>query len=82
MCVCVCSAAGISRSVTIVVMYIMTVSTLSFDESLLVVKHCREMANPNFGFRMQLKKYSEEILLEVSCGTKDGGNVAGLHCFM
>ncbi len=54
-----CSAAGISRSVTITVMYIMTISSLDFEESLTVVQYCREIANPNFGFRTQLKKYEE-----------------------
>ena len=47
------------------VMYIMTVSTLDFEESLTVVQFCREMANPNFGFRQQLRAYSETKLPEV-----------------
>ena len=59
------SAAGISRSVTMTVMYIMTVSSLDFEESLTVVQFCREMANPNFGFRQQLRVYSETKLPEV-----------------
>ena len=46
-------------------MYLMTVSTLSFDESLTVVQHCRQMANPNMGFRAQLVRYQEEKLLAV-----------------
>ena len=63
------SAAGISRSVTITVAYLMTVSRLGFDESLTVVQHCREMANPNAGFRAQLVQYQQDKLLEVSgCG--------------
>lgn len=57
-------AAGISRSVTMTVMYIMTVSSLDFEESLTVVQFCREMANPNFGFRQQLRVYSETKLPE------------------
>ncbi len=44
----------------------MTVSSLSFDESLTVVQYCREMANPNYGFRMQLQRYQENLLLKVS----------------
>ncbi|XP_064393396.1 dual specificity protein phosphatase 22-B-like [Halichondria panicea] len=55
-------AAGISRSVTMTVMYLMTVSSLGFQDALMVVKHCREIANPNFGFRLQLKQYEEEQL--------------------
>ena len=46
-------------------MYLMTVSTLSYDEALRVVQHCREMANPNMGFRAQLMKYQEDKLLKV-----------------
>jgi protein-tyrosine phosphatase len=52
-------AAGISRSVTITVMYMMTVSEHSFEECLTAVRACREVANPNFGFRLQLQKYAE-----------------------
>lgn len=54
------SAAGISRSVTITVMYLMTVSKLKFEEALSVVQHCREMANPNMGFRAQLVAYQQD----------------------
>ena len=43
----------------------MCVSSLSMDESLAVVKFCRDIANPNFGFRMQLQKFQEEKLLKV-----------------
>ena len=64
------SAAGISRSVTITVMYLMTVSSFSFEESLTVVQYCREMANPNYGFRLQLKRFEEDCLAEVRGQTK------------
>ena len=60
-----CSAAGISRSVTITVMYMMTVSEHSFEECLAAVRMCREVANPNFGFRLQLQKYAEGKLKQV-----------------
>ena len=55
------SAAGISRSVTITVVYLMSVSTLNFHEALSVVQYCREVANPNMGFRTQLAHYHENI---------------------
>ena len=38
-------------------MYIMTVSTLNFDEALKVMQYVRKPASPNYGFRMQLKEY-------------------------
>jgi len=47
------------------VMYLMTISTLDFQEALTVVQFCREVANPNYGFRMQLMKYEQGKLKEV-----------------
>lgn len=49
---------------TITVVYIMTISTLGFEESLTVVKHCREIANPNFGFKTQMRKYGDKQVEE------------------
>ena len=60
------SAAGISRSVTITTLYVMCVSSLGMEESLAVVRFCRDIANPNTGFRMQLKKFAREQLEKVS----------------
>ena len=60
------SAAGISRSVTITVVYMMTVSEHGFEACLTAVRACREIANPNCGFRMQLKQYEEGKMKEVS----------------
>lgn len=59
------SWAGVSRSVTIVVMYLMTVSQLSFEDAMRVLKYCRVMSNPNSGFREQLVQYQENKLFEV-----------------
>lgn len=59
------SAAGISRAVTISTMYVLTISTLKYEEALAVLQFSRKVANPNFGFRMQLKKYCREILEQV-----------------
>ena len=61
-----CSAAGISRSVTITVVYMMTVSEFNFEECLTAVRACREVANPNYGFRLQLKQYEEGKMAKVS----------------
>lgn len=46
-------------------MYMMTVSDHSFEECLTAVRACREVANPNFGFRLQLQKYGEGKLKDV-----------------
>ena len=44
----------------------MCVSSLGMEESLAVVRFCRDIANPNTGFRMQLKKFAREQLEKVS----------------
>lgn len=61
-----CSAAGISRAVTTCMMYIMTVSTLNFDEALMLMQYCRRPAGPNYGFRMQLREYHNNTAAKVS----------------
>nr|XP_060627820.1 dual specificity protein phosphatase 15 isoform X2 [Anolis sagrei ordinatus] len=49
--------AGISRSTTLVLAYIMTVTQASWREALQAVKAVRPVANPNPGFRQQLENY-------------------------
>ena len=49
--------AGVSRSVTIVIAYIMTATELSYEDSLNAVRGARKIASPNFGFQRQLKNY-------------------------
>lgn len=54
--------AGVSRSVTIAVAYVMTVTNLTWREALEAVRQVRTCANPNFGFRNQLKEYETTML--------------------
>ncbi|ERE71427.1 forkhead box protein S1-like protein [Cricetulus griseus] len=49
--------AGISRSTTIVVAYVMTVTGLGWREVLEAIKANRPIANPNPGFRQQLEEF-------------------------
>uniref|UniRef100_A0A6J0US30 Dual specificity protein phosphatase 15 n=1 Tax=Pogona vitticeps TaxID=103695 RepID=A0A6J0US30_9SAUR len=49
--------AGISRSTTIVLAYVMAVTQLGWQEALEAVKAVRPVANPNPGFRQQLEEY-------------------------
>lgn len=49
--------AGISRSVTIAIAYLMYSENLSYLESLDIVRKCRSCALPNIGFSMQLMFY-------------------------
>ena len=41
-------------------MYILTVSTLTYDEAMAVMQYRHSQANPNCGFRNQLKKMSKQ----------------------
>jgi len=49
--------AGVSRSVTLVIAYLMTVSDLTWHEALCAVRSARACANPNIGFQQQLILY-------------------------
>jgi len=51
--------AGISRSVTIVTAYLMTITNKPMFDVLNAVKQQRSCASPNAGFRMQLKKFED-----------------------
>ncbi|XP_061776238.1 dual specificity protein phosphatase 22-B isoform X2 [Nerophis ophidion] len=49
--------AGVSRSVTLVVAYIMMVTTLGWKEALAAVRVVRPSAGPNLGFERQLQEF-------------------------
>lgn len=59
------SLAGMSRSVTVAVAYIMSVTSLNWKEALKVVRAGRAVANPNLGFQRQLQDFETYKLLEV-----------------
>lgn len=61
------SVAGVSRSVTLVVAYIMTVTGRGWVESLAAVRAARPCAGPNLGFLRQLEEFENTELREVSC---------------
>ena len=50
-------AAGISRSSTCTISFLMVAFSLSFEESLAALRLHRSAASPNMGFRAQLKKF-------------------------
>ncbi|KDR17551.1 hypothetical protein L798_08461, partial [Zootermopsis nevadensis] len=56
--------AGMSRSVTVAVAYIMSVTSLNWKEALKVVRVGRAVANPNFGFQKQLQNFEMFKLAE------------------
>ncbi|XP_030372043.1 protein phosphatase Slingshot [Scaptodrosophila lebanonensis] len=56
--------AGMSRSVTVAVAYIMTATHLNWKEALKVVRAGRAVANPNAGFQNQLQEFEQFKLPE------------------
>lgn len=60
------SLAGMSRSVTVAVAYIMSVTNLNWKEALKVVRAGRAVANPNLGFQKQLQEFELIRLVKVS----------------
>uniref|UniRef100_UPI00358FD02D dual specificity protein phosphatase 22-like n=1 Tax=Myxine glutinosa TaxID=7769 RepID=UPI00358FD02D len=57
--------AGVSRSVTVVVAYMMTVTELTWEEAMFAVKAVRSCANPNLGFQHQLQIFQVTDLTEM-----------------
>ncbi|XP_076010640.1 dual specificity protein phosphatase 22-B-like [Genypterus blacodes] len=56
--------AGVSRSVTLVVAYIMTVTGRGWVESLAAVRAARPCAGPNLGFLRQLEEFENMELTQ------------------
>lgn len=59
------SLAGVSRSTTILVAYLMTVTELGWESCLAATKAVRSYVSPNFGFQQQLQEYEVTLLQEV-----------------
>jgi protein-tyrosine phosphatase len=47
--------AGVSRSVTILTYYLMKTLNITLEEALKLIRKCRPIANPNYGFIKQLQ---------------------------
>lgn len=62
---CRCSLAGVSRSTTMVVAYLMTVTHYGWEECLSAVKAVRSFVGPNYGFQQQLQEYQTTRVAEV-----------------
>ncbi|XP_066438891.1 dual specificity protein phosphatase 22-A-like isoform X2 [Eleutherodactylus coqui] len=56
--------AGVSRSTTILVAYLMTVTALGWEECLSAVKAVRSYVGPNLGFQQQLQEYEVMLVKE------------------
>lgn len=56
-------AAGVSRSASFTIAFLMKKMQLSFQEALEFVRKGRKYVNPNSGFRSQLAQYEERLAL-------------------
>ncbi|KFU96071.1 Dual specificity protein phosphatase 22-A, partial [Chaetura pelagica] len=56
--------AGVSRSTTILVAYLMTVTELGWESCLAATRASRSYASPNCGFQQQLQEYEATLLQE------------------
>lgn len=65
------SLAGVSRSTTMVVAYLMTVTSYSWEECLCAVKAVRSFVGPNYGFQQQLQEFQIKQVSEVQILTED-----------
>ncbi|CAN9500751.1 unnamed protein product [Ophioblennius macclurei] len=63
--------AGVSRSVTLVVAYIMTVTGRGWVEALAAVRSARPCAGPNLGFLRQLEEFENTELREYRAWWKE-----------
>ncbi|CAG9336283.1 MKP2_5 [Blepharisma stoltei] len=53
--------AGVSRSSTVVIGYLMTYSKMSMKDAMAFVKSKRPWIQPNYGFLQQLRKYEVQL---------------------
>nr|XP_057928293.1 dual specificity protein phosphatase 22-B-like [Doryrhamphus excisus]XP_057928294.1 dual specificity protein phosphatase 22-B-like [Doryrhamphus excisus] len=71
--------AGVSRSVTLVVAYIMTVTGRGWVESLAAVRAARPCAGPNLGFLRQLEEFENTELKQYQNWWKTHYGKQSLH---
>lgn len=56
-----CSNAGVSRSATVVVGFLMSTYSLSLEDALIIVKKARPCVKPNEGFLQQLRDNEKRL---------------------
>lgn len=56
--------AGVSRSTTILVAYLMTITNLGWEDCLSAVRAVRPYVGPNLGFQQQLQEYQMTLVRE------------------
>ena len=65
--------AGVSRSASLILAFLMNQYELSYRNAFIYVKIKRSIINPNWGFNIQLKKYEIDLMraLGVSVSSKN-----------
>lgn len=63
--------AGVSRSVTLVVAYVMTITDFGWEDALSAVRAARSCANPNTGFQKQLQEFEKDNLSQLRIWLKE-----------
>ncbi|XP_056295182.1 dual specificity protein phosphatase 1 [Pseudoliparis swirei] len=66
--------AGISRSATICLAYLMRTNRVKLDEAFEFVKQRRSIISPNFSFMGQLLRFESQLLAAASCSSQAGGS--------
>uniref|UniRef100_H3CUA4 Dual specificity protein phosphatase n=1 Tax=Tetraodon nigroviridis TaxID=99883 RepID=H3CUA4_TETNG len=69
--------AGISRSATICLAYLMRTNRVKLDEAFEFVKQRRSIISPNFSFMGQLLQFESQVLASSSCSTEAGSPAIG-----
>ncbi|XP_078544156.1 dual specificity protein phosphatase 22 [Lissotriton helveticus] len=63
--------AGVSRSVTLVVAYVMVITDFGWEDALSAVRAARSCANPNTGFQKQLQEFEKDSLNKLRLWLKE-----------
>lgn len=71
--------AGISRSATICLAYLMRTNRVKLDEAFEFVKQRRSIISPNFSFMGQLLQFESQVLASSSCSTEAGSPAIGTN---
>ncbi|XP_072294172.1 dual specificity protein phosphatase 1 [Eucyclogobius newberryi] len=69
--------AGISRSATICLAYLMRTNRVKLDEAFEFVKQRRSIISPNFSFMGQLLQFESQVLATSSCSSQAGSPALG-----
>ncbi|MBN3320607.1 DUS1 phosphatase, partial [Atractosteus spatula] len=69
--------AGISRSATICLAYLMRTNRVKLDEAFEFVKQRRSIISPNFSFMGQLLQFESQVLAPSSCSAEVGSPALG-----